>query len=180
MTRTPVFLCVLTAALLIGCEMPFGAEPGGGESVPPELTDRLQVEPSLVAELYVPDTVVAADSFETQLRIENRAQRRLDLRTPSACLVRPEVYYNSGPKKGERAEMKGSQLFCAAVVTHRDIDPGEVQTASFDLQASLSRTDGSEPAPPGTYRFEICLDWTIEGREVEEVLEGHFEVVEDI
>jgi hypothetical protein len=102
--------------------------------------------------------------------------RRLDLRTPSACLTYPSVYYASGPRDGERAEMKGTLLLCAAVVTDRDIGAGQAETAVYDLQASLSRAEGNEPAPPGTYRFEVCLDWTLEGKEVEKVLDGQFEV----
>lgn len=109
MKRASLVLCFLAATLLGTCEMPFGAEPGGGE----------------------------------------------------------------------RAEMKGTQPLCAAVVTHRDIGPGEMQTASMDLQGSLSSTDGGEPTRPGTYRFEICLDWTLEGNDLEEVLEGQFEVASD-
>jgi hypothetical protein len=177
MTRTTVALCVLTAALLVGCEMPFGSGPGGGDGSPPELVDQTQIEPGLVAELYVPETVQPADSFEARLRLENRTMRRLDLRTPSACLTYPSVYYASGSRDGERAEMKGTQLLCAAVVTNRDIGAGEAQTATYDLQATLSRAEGTEPAPPGTYRFEVCLDWTLEGKEVEKVLDGQFEVV---
>ena len=177
MTRTTVALCVLTAALLVGCEMPFGTGPGGGGENPSlELTDRIEIEPGLVAELYVPKTVQPADSFEARLRIENQTMRGLGLRTPSACLAYPSVYYASGSRKGERAEMKGTQLLCAAVVTDRDIGAGQAETAVYDLQATLSRAEGTEPAPPGTYRFEICLDWTLEGKEVEEVLEGQFEV----
>jgi hypothetical protein len=174
MTRTTVALCVLTAALLAACEMPFGTEPGDG--APPELVERTQIAPGLVAELYVPETVQPADSFEARLRIENQTMRRLDLRTPNACLAYPSVYYASGSREGERAEMKGTQLLCAAVVTDRDIGAGQAETVVYDLQATLSRAEGTEPAPPGTYRFEICLDWTLEGKEVEEVLEGQFEV----
>lgn len=177
MTRTPVALFVLTAALLASCEMPFGTEPGGGEGAPTRLTDQIEIEPGLVAELYMPETVQPTDSFEARLRIENQTMRGLDLRTPSACLAYPSVYYahhTNGPR--ERAEIKGTQLLCASVVTHRDIGAGQVETAVYDLQASLTDGEGTEPAPPGTYRLEICLDWTLEGREVEKVLEGQFEV----
>ena len=74
--------------------------------------------------------------------------------------------------------MRGTQLLCAAVVTHRDIGPGQTKTATFDLQASLAGPDGGEePAPSGTYRFEACLDWTVEGKEVDTTLEGEVEVV---
>jgi hypothetical protein len=156
--------------------MPFGTGPGGGDGSPPELVDQVEIEPGLVAELYVPETVQPADSFEARLRIENQTMRRLDLRTPSACLTYPSVYYASGPRDGERAEMKGTLLLCAAVVTDRDIGAGQAETAVYDLQASLSRAEGTEPAPPGTYRFEVCLDWTLEGKEVEKVLDGQFEV----
>ena len=176
MTRTHVAFCVLTAALLAACEMPFGTGPGGGDHGPLELADQIEIEPGLVAELYVPETVQPADSFQARLRLENRTLRGLDLRTPSACLAYPSVYYDSGPRKGERAEMKGTQLLCAAVVTHRDIGAGQAETATYDLQATLSRAEGTEPAPPGTYRFEISLDWTLEGNDVEKVLDGEFEV----
>ena len=180
MTRTPTVICVLTAALLAGCEMPFGTEPGGGEDAPTRLTDQVEIEPGLLAKLYVPETAEPADSFQARLRLENRTLRGLDLRTPSACLTYPSVYYASGPREGERAEMRGTQLLCAAVVTHRDIGPGQTKTATFDLQASLAGPDGSvEPAPTGTYRFETRLDWTVEGKEVEETLEGAFEVTVD-
>lgn len=156
--------------------MPFGTEPGGGDGSPPKLVDQIENEPGLVAELYMPGAAEPADSFEARLRIENQTMRGLDLRTPSACLAYPGVYYASRPREGKRAEMKGTMLLCAAVVTDRDIGAGQAETATYDLQASLSRAEGTEPAPPGTYRLEICLDWTLEGKEVEEVLEGRFEV----
>lgn len=76
--------------------------------------------------------------------------------------------------------MKGTQLLCAAVVTHREIGPGETQTATFDLQASLSEAEGDMPAPTGTYRFEVCYDWTLEGQSREGVLEAEFEVISGV
>lgn len=168
---------LFAAALLAACEMPFGTGPGGGDHGPLELADEVEVEPGLVAELYVPETVQPADSFQSRLRLENRTLRGLDLRTPSACLAYPLAYYDSGPRKGERAEMKGTQLLCAAVVTHRDIGAGQAETATYELQASLAGPDGGEePAPPGTYRFEISLDWTLEGKDVEKVLDGEVDV----
>jgi hypothetical protein len=51
-----------------------------------------------------------------------------------------------------------------------------VETAVYDLQTTLSRAEGTYPAPPGTYRFEICLGWTHEEKIVGKVLEGQFEV----
>jgi hypothetical protein len=131
MTRTTVALCVITAALLVGREMPFGTGPGGGGENPSlELTDRIEIEPGLVAELYVPETVQPADSSEARLRLENRTMRGLGLRTPSVRLTRPSVYYASGARDGQRAETNGTQLLCAAVVTNRDIGAGGAETAT--------------------------------------------------
>ena len=177
MKRVSLLLCFLAATLLAACEMPFGSGPGGGDGSPPELVDQVEIDPGLVAELYMPETVQPADSFEARLRIENQTMRGLGLRTPSACLAYPSVYYahhTNGPR--ERAEIVGTQLLCAAVVTDRDIGAGQAETATYDLQASLSGAEGTEPAPPGRYRLELSLDWTLEGRDVEKVLDGQFEV----
>jgi hypothetical protein len=53
---------------------------------------------------------------------------------------------------------------------------GQAETDVYDLQASLTDGEDTEPAPAGTYRFEVCLDWTLEGKGVEKVLDGQFEV----
>lgn len=180
MTRTTVALCVLTAALLAGCEMPFGTAPSdGGEEPGPEHRDKVQVEPGLVARLYAPEQVASGDSFDVRVRVENVAGRAVQFQTPNSCLVRPGVYYAGGPKEGERAEMKGSLIGCLTVITERQARPGEAKTRVYDMEAVLVGSGEESPPPPGNYRLEAQIDWTVEGKDVEETLEAGFSVVVD-
>lgn len=179
MTRRSIILCVLTAALLVGCEMPFGAAPidGGEEPGLDEPRDKVQVEPGLVARLYAPERVTSGDTFDVRVRVENVSGRAVQFRTPNSCLVRPGVYYAGGPKEGERAEMKGSLLGCLTVITERQAGPGDAETRVYDMEAVLVGSGEESPAPPGDYKLEAEIDWTVEGKDVEETLEADFSVV---
>jgi len=178
MTRTSVAFCVLTAALLVGCEMPFGTEPrDGGEGPGLEPRDEVSIEPGLVATLYAPKRVARGDTFDVSVRVENVAVRSVQFQTPNSCLVRPAVYYGTGPKEGERAEMKGSLIGCLAVITERQVEPGEAETRVYDMEAVLVGSEEESPAPAGDYSLKAEIDWRVEGKDVEKTLKTMFSVV---
>jgi len=180
MTRTTIAFCVLTAALLVGCEMPFGSEPrDGGEGPGLEPRDEVSIEPGLVATLYAPERVVPGDTFDVSVRVENAAGRTVQFQTRNSCLVRPAVYYGDGPKEGERAEMKGSLVGCLTVITERQVDPGEAETRVYDMEAVLVGSEEESPAPTGDYSLKAEIDWRVDGKDVEETLEAGFSVVSD-
>lgn len=172
LSRLPLFVCLLTLPVLGGCDLPFGAELGDGDP-PPEARDRIVVRPGLEVALLSPDTVATTDSFDVRVRLENTAGRLVRVTTPSSCLVRPGVF--SGD---DSVEWKGSLIGCAMVITERAIQPGDPQTKTFEMQAVTAGADGEAPASPGEYTVRIQIDWTVEGREVERVLEAPLRVVE--
>lgn len=107
MTRTTIVLCVLTAVLLVGCEMPFGIGSGGGEDPPrPQLRDEVQVEPGLALRLDAPETVAASDSFNVRFVAENTTGDSIEVQT-GACWGQPGAFFG-----GERVPLVGSKQVC--------------------------------------------------------------------
>lgn len=173
MTRTSLAFCVLTAVLLVGCEMPFGTDPGDGRGGPGlEPRDEVRVEPGLVATLYAPERVSAGDTFDVSVRMENRTWQTVRLQTPTSCLFEPGVF-----SEGERIQMEGSSVGCLQAITERTISPGEGRSRTYEMQALLSGREEKTPAPPGEYTIRVEIDWTVEGREVEKTLEAGFRVI---
>jgi len=82
MTHSCIVFCVLTAALLVGCEMPFGIGSGGGEDSPsPQLRDEVQVQPGLALRLYAPERVAPGDPFDVRFTAENTTSGSIQLQT---------------------------------------------------------------------------------------------------
>ncbi len=172
LSRLTLFMCLLTVPFLGGCDLPFGTEFDDGDP-PPEVRDRIVVDPGLEVALLSPDTVATTDSFDVRVRLENTASRLVRVTTPSSCIVRPGVF--SGD---DRVEWNGSLIGCAMVITERALQPGDPQTKTFEMQAVTTGADGEVPASPGEYTVRIQIDWTVEGREVERVLDAPLRVVE--
>lgn len=172
MTRASLLACLLGAALLAACEMPFGVR-SEGPSSSPSPSDRLTIEPGLEVTLLAPDTVAAADSFEVRTTVKNKTGQTVELQTPTSCLFEPGVYFD-----GERVQMKGSLLFCAMVITDRTISPGDGRAHTYEMQAVLTDSEEETLTPPGKYTIQVGIDWVIKGRRVEKALEVPLTIVQ--
>jgi hypothetical protein len=176
MTRTSFALCVLTAALLVGCEMPFGIGSDDGEGPPsPQLRDEVQIEPGLTARLHAPRQVAAGDSFEVRFTAENTTSGAIQLQT-GACWGQPAAFFG-----GEQVPLVGSLQICASQLLTWTLPGGETRERTFDMEATLNASSGSPeeegPAEPGPYDLRAQLDWTVAGTKIDTTLTAPVEVV---
>jgi hypothetical protein len=175
MTRTHVAFCVLTAALLIGCEMPFGIGSGGGEDAPsPQLRDEVQVEPGLALRLYAPERVAPGDSFEVRFVAENTTGYSIEVQT-GACWGQPAAFF-----AGEQVPLVGSRQVCTLQLLSWTLPGQKTRERTFDMKAALNVSSGSPEeeglAEPGTYELKARLDWTVGGQKIDKTLEAPVEV----
>lgn len=174
MYRKSVSVLLLSALLLTGCELPFGAQTG--EEIAPGLEQKEQVTfaPGLEARLFGPDRVAPGDSFRVRFHLENNTTSTLRLGT-GACWGRPGVFFG-----GEQVPMIGSAQVCTLQLLRWELSAKDTRTRDFDLKAAMNESfGGSEeegPAEPGTYTLQVKADWSIEGRKVSKVLKGEFEI----
>lgn len=169
-------LFVLSAVLLLGCEMPFGLGSDDGNSAPdPELRDQAEIGPGLVARLYAPEQVATGDPFQVRFTAENTTQDSIQVKT-GACWGRPGAIFDE-----EQVPLVGSAQVCTLQLLTWTLSGKETRERTFDLKASLNASSGSPevegPAEPGTYTLQTTLDWTVSGREVEKNLEADVEIV---
>jgi len=167
---------ILSAALLFGCEMPFGIGAGsGGDTADLDVRDRVEIEPGLVAKLYAPKRVAAGDSFEVRFTAENTTEDSIQVQT-GACWGQPAAVF-----KGEQVPLVGSYQVCTMQLLTWTLPGQETRERTFALRASLNESSGSPEtvgvAEPGTYALKVMLDWTVDGQKVEEKLETSIEVV---
>ncbi len=175
MYRKSVFILLLSTLFLAGCELPFGAQ--SGEEITPglEQKDQITIEPGLEARLYGPDHVAPGDSFRVHFRVENNTTSPLRFET-GACWGRPGVFFG-----GEQVPMVGSAQVCTSQLLRWELSAKDTRTRDFDLKAAMNEAVGSPEesgrAGLGTYVMRTKIDWTVEGREIDERLEGKFEIV---
>lgn len=166
---------ILSAALFVGCEMPFGiGAGGGGDTADLDVRDRVEIQPGLVAKLYAPERVAAGDSFQVRFTAENTTEDSIHVQT-GGCWGQPAAVL-----KGEQVPLVGSYQVCTMQELIWTLPRKETRERTFALRASLNESIGSPEtvgvAETGTYTLKTMLDWTVDGQKVEEKLETSVEV----
>jgi hypothetical protein len=168
---------MLSATLLLGCEMPFGVGSDNGGDVPDfEARDQVEIEPGLVAKLYAPKRVAAGDSFHVRFTAQNTTEDSIQVQT-GACWGQPAALFD-----GEQVPLVGSFQACTMQLLTWTLPGQETRERTFELKASLNTSSGSAeteaPAEPGTYTLRTTLDWTVGGQKMEKNLEADVEIVD--
>jgi hypothetical protein len=171
-----ISILLFIVLVLAGCELPFGAQSGKEIASGLEQKDQVTIEPGLLEVLlFGPDRVVPGDSFRVRFQVENNMTSPLRLET-GACWGQPEVFF-----EGEQVPMVGSYQVCTMQLLRWELSAKDTRTRDFDLKAAMNDASGSPEesgrASPGTYALQTTIDWRVEGREIDEQLEGEFEVV---
>lgn len=168
----PFFVLAFGLGLGVGCDGFSSVETGDPAEDPiPEAKTRVTVNPGLNVILSGPDTVAAADSFTVQVTVKNDRDRSVVIETSNSCLFRPGIYTND-----KRVPMEGSNIGCATVITHHEIEEGEVHTRTFDMQAVRKGEEGTELVSLGYYTIRVSLDWKMYGETIEDTLKHPFYV----
>lgn len=175
MYRKGVSVLLFSVLVLAGCELPFGAQ--SGEEIAPglEQKDQVTIEPGLEARLFGPERVAPGDSFRVRFQVENNTTSTLRLGT-GACWGQPGVFFG-----GEQVPMVGSAQVCTLQLLRWELSAKATRTRDFDLKAAMNDAVGSPEengrAEPGTYVMKTKIDWIVGGREIDEHLDGEFEIV---
>jgi hypothetical protein len=104
-----------------------------------------------------PTEVERTHAFSASMTLTNTLATPATWTSGMGCMAFLNVYRSGSD---ERIPLRGTDFGCLAVVTTRELAPGESQTAVWDLVAQT--TDGTA-LPPGTYTLEA--DPVLAGRQ---------------
>jgi len=175
MCRKSVTALLLLTVVLAGCERPFGFQSGPEISPSLEQKDQGTLDPGLEVRLLGPARVAPGDSFRVQFQLENKTASTIRVKT-GACWGQPAVSLD-----GKEVPLIGSRQVCTSERLTWDLSSKSTRTRDFDLTAAMNASVGSPEvgrvSEPGTYTLRTTLDWTVQGQDVDDALEGTFEVV---